>query len=396
MKKSIYSVSIIFILVIAGYFVYFLFFSNTSSNLLLTNKEIKESNFLHKKKAIVYFSTTADQDLGGDGISYAAFIDKDGNTQGLLMEGLELGSMAVNKKDIYLEEKDKVRIVGGNYKEFPMENDQYTGELTGYLEEKNIYFSIYNSGFKGKGYNSDVRYGNEKAFKTGTIPYYIASSGLNEEKVNILTQDDEQNKFDLKEVTIDTEIAVKQLTSINTPKDQDLASLSPILSDNKYYYFILYAVSDNFNAKTYLYRIEKSSKKQEIFDFIEYKNMKNIVSTIPYNIKNSTYIYKNELYYVNGLGDVYTFNTLNEKITKKFTIKDASHSKVRHNEETYFKNKYLYILRYSEKNNEKYYLEKYNIGNGKLNETINIKGLNDLLNKNHRKSVYSYDLKILD
>ncbi|QUG43132.1 hypothetical protein KD050_07835 [Psychrobacillus sp. INOP01] len=400
MKKFRDLVLVIIILGLTYYIVYSLFFSAPSinSSLLVTKEDIKKDDFLDNKKAVIYLSTTADQDLDGDGISYAIFIDKNGKSQGLIMEGLELGSTAVHNKSIFLEDKGRVRIIGENYKEFPMESNQYTGERTGFLEDKNIFFSIYNSGFNknGNDYNSDVRYGNEKEFKTGTIPFYIASSGLNGTEVDILTQDINKNEFNLRKVIFDKTIKIQHITRVNTPKNEYLNSLSPILADSKYYYLILSSILDDFNEKIYLYRIDKYSYKQKVFDFIEYNNINDLVATIPYNFKNSAYIYKNELYFVNGLGDVYTFNTANQKITKKFTLNNASHSKIRHNEETYFKDNYLYVLRYSEKKDNKYYLEKYLLDDGKLSESMDIIGFDELLRSIKRKNVYSYDLKILD
>lgn len=398
MGKIFYSIIIVIMLGLTTYIAYIIFpllFVFQSSS--IPQENFKKEDFLHNKNAILYLSTTADQDINGKGLSFAVFIDKDGNSKELVMEGLELGSIAVNNKNIFLEEKNRVRIVGENSIEFPMKTSQYTGERTGFLENKNIFFSIYNSGFnkKGKGYNSDVRYGNEKEFKTGTIPYYIASSGLNGNDLTILTQDVEKNEFNLKEIILDKTIGVNQITRIETPQYQDSSSLSPVLADNKYYYFILSSISNDNNDKTLLYRINKANHKQEVFDFVEYKNVKDVAATYPYNFKNSAYIYKNELYYVDGLGDVYTFNTINKKILKKFTLSNTNHSKIRHNEETYFNEGSLHILRYSEKKAGKYYLEKYSLDSGKLNDTLDIKNLNNLL-KNLKRNVYSYDLKVLN
>lgn len=279
-----------------------------------------------------------------------------------------------------------------------MKTAQYTGERTGFIENKNIFFSIYNSGFTqdGSGYLSDVRFGNKEKFQTDSIPFYIASSGIEGDKVNILTQDVDKNQFDLRQVTFDSSLEVDHLTMLDTPKNEFFNSLAPLLSDKKNYYLILSSVIDDFNEKTSLYRIAKDTYEQEVYDFIEYKDMKDLVSTIPYNFKNSAHIHQDVLYFINGLGDVYTFDTKNEEIQKKFSIENASKSKIRHNEETYFKDNSLYVLRYSDEKKEKYYLEEYNLDNGSRVNTLDITGFHDLLSSVQKKSIYSYDLKVLE
>lgn len=400
MKKIIYITGIIMILGLGMYAVYLTKANtynstNTYKKLQISKKELEKAEFLQNKKAVIYLSTTADQDFDGKGASYAVFIDQYGESQGLLMNGLELGSMAINNKNILLEEKDKVRIVGEDYKEFPMSKKQYTGEITGYLKNKHIFFSVYNSGINKNSYNSDVRYGNEKGFKTSTIPFYIATSGLNNSDLSILTQDIKEKEFNLKKVIFGEDVKTKQIVKLKNHKDVDLNALSPILADDKYYYVILSSILDDYNAKVYWYRINKINKKQEVFLLLDYKNKKNLVATDPYNVKNSAYLYKKELYYVNGLGNIYTFNTSTQKIKKKFSLIDANQSKIRHNEETYFKDNYLYVLRYNEKKKEKYYLEQYSLDSGERIKSTPIKNFDNISRSIKGKNIYSYDLKVL-
>ena len=96
------------------------------------------------------------------------------------------------------------------------------------------------------------------------------------------------------------------------------------------------------------------------------------------------------------MGEVYTFDTNTEEIQLKFSLVDANESKIRNNEETYFKDGSLYVLRYSEDKKEKYYLEEYDLTNGNRVSSIDITGLSELLSSVQRKSIYSYDLKVFD
>lgn len=367
---------------------------NTLDSSLLLSDEISEENLLKNTKAIIYLSTTADQDIDNKGLSYGVFVQDDNSIQALAMKGLELGSIAVGKDEILLEDKNSINIISDQIKKFKMDTPQYTGERTGYLPEKELFFSIYNSGFTENGYSSDVRYGDSKGFNVDSIPYYIVASGTTENSVHILTQDSETNRFNLKEITFDEELKINDLTTIQTLSTENMQVLAPILSDESYYYLILSTISSDTNESISIYRINKETFEQHTFEFINYNNV-DLTATIPYNYKNSATIHQNKLYYANGLGEIYAFNLNTTAVTKEFDLNKVSHSKVRHNEETYFKAGNLYVLRYSPDKKEQYYLESYSLEKGILTDSIDIHGLDKIIKQSRNKKVYSYDLKIL-
>lgn len=78
----------------------------------LTMEELNQPDFLHDKEAVVYFSTTTNQDRNNEGISYAVFIDDKGKASGFQMGGLEFGSMALNNHQLLLEDKNTIRLIG--------------------------------------------------------------------------------------------------------------------------------------------------------------------------------------------------------------------------------------------------------------------------------------------
>ncbi len=349
--------------------------------------------------AVIYFSTTADQDLDGMGVSYGVFIDQDGQAKGLKMQGLEVGNLAKSKDKLFLEEKNKVRLLGNGYQEFPMEKYQHTGVLSGYIERENIFFSIYNSGFSQNGYNSDVRYGNEKGFYTDTIPYYIESSGLIDDRIYLLTSDDDntndQSKFALKEVSFDDKLQVKQLTNIES--ENGLAPVSPVLADKDYYYIIMAQYQDGFNGKVSLIRVNKQSYAQDMFTLINYKDMDDINKTLIMNSNRSAYIYEKELYFVDGLGDVYTFHSETKEIKKKFSFKEFNQSLLRYDQEISFNGDSLYFFRYNPAI-KKHFIEKYELKTGKLEKQVKITGIPEILleRKLNLKSLSPYDFLIVN
>ncbi|WP_432354387.1 hypothetical protein [Sporosarcina sp. A2] len=367
---------------------------NIPDTSLLSADEISGKNLLENTKAIIYLSTTADQDIDNKGVSYGVFVQDDNSVQALSMKGLELGSIAVGKDQILLEDKNNINIISDNIKKFKMDTPQYTGERTGYLSEKELFFSIYNSGFVEDGYSSDVRYGDSKGFNVDSIPYYIVASGTTENSVHILTQDFDENRFFLKEVTFDKEVKVNDVTTIQSESTENMQVLAPVLSDENYYYLILSTIISDTNEVVSVYRINKQTLEQDTFELINYNNV-NLTATIPYNYKNSATVYNNKLYYANGLGEIYSFELNTTAVSKEFSLNKVNNSKVRNNEETYFKDGNLYVLRYSPDKKEQYYLESYSLEKGILSETIDIHGLDTIIKKSKNKKVYSYDLKIL-
>lgn len=267
---------------------------------IITAESINK-DVLNNTKAIIYFSTTADQDYDNKGVSYAVFVQKNHMLKVFPMNGLELGSIAIGNDQLLLEDKNSFHLVDDEMKQFHLEEAQYTGERTGYLPKQDIFFSIYNTGFNSGGYQSDVRYGTSDGIKTGSIPHYIVASGVNADRVNILTQDFEKNIYTLQEVFIEEDIEVKEISVLQNASPENMQALAPILADKNFYYLILSTIESETNESVGIYRINKITRKQDYFEFIKYENT-DLTATIPYNYKNSATIYEEKLYYINGLG----------------------------------------------------------------------------------------------
>lgn len=353
-----------------------------------------DADTIEKTKAVIYLSTTADKDYSNNGISYNVFVQDDHTTKILEMGGLERGGIALGESEILLEDKDSLSVVGEEIKEFETTTPQFTGERAGYLTNQQIFFSIYNSGFRGEDYFSDVRYGDSSGFKEGTIPHYIVSTGLEKDSVPILTQDLDADELNLKELSINDEIMIKDIVRLNLSTTENIQTPAPILADENNYYIILSVLNDETSKSLSIYRVNKKTLHQDVFEFIDYNNVE-LAAIKPYNTNNSAAIYKSKLYYVDGIGDVYSFDLNELKVLKEFSLKNIAASSTRYNEETYFKDENLYVLRYDEKKKEHYYLETYSLKNGDLVDSFDILGLHELLESSNINGLYSYDLKIL-
>jgi hypothetical protein len=373
--------------------------SSIKADFTISEDQLKNKNFLKNKQAVLFYSSTADQDFDNKGISYAVFIDDAGEAAAYQMKGLELGSIAKGENNVLLADKNNIRLIGDNYKEFTQEKPQYTGERTGILKQGQVYFSIYNTGVNSENgtYDSNVLFGDETGFNQGNIPYYILTSGVTDATVPILTYDIEKNEYDLREVSFEgNEIAIRDIVRLQNKENLEYANLSPIVSDDEFYYFVLSEFVGENSGNVVVYKINKETNAEEKLLLAEYRNSEETFTSIPFNVKNSTHIHKNIFYYIDGLGNVYGLNKGSNKIELKFTIENPPKDGVRHGEGTHFQDDKLYVLRNSTNKTEEYYIETYSLSSGKKETDIPIKNLKEILASVKGKSVHSYDFKMLD
>jgi hypothetical protein len=370
--------------------------SSIKADFTISENQLKNKNFLKNKQAVLFYSSTADQDFDNKGISYAVFIDDAGEAAAYQMKGLELGSIAKGENNVLLADKNNIRLIGDNYKEFTQEKPQYTGERTGILKQGQVYFSIYNTGVNSENgtYDSNVLFGDEAGINEGNIPYYILTSGVTDATVPILTYDIEKNIYDLREVSFKgDELEIRDIVRLQNKENREYANLSPIVSDDEFYYFVLSEYVGETSGNVVLYKINKETNAEEKLTLAEYQNSEETFTSIPFNVKNSSHIHNNIFYYIDGLGNVYGLNKGSNKIELKLTIEDPPKDGVRHGEGTYFQDDKLYVLRNKAK---EYYIETYSLSSGKKETDIPIKNLKEILASVKGKSVHSYDFKMLE
>ncbi|MEW9576598.1 hypothetical protein U9K47_14690 [Bacillus toyonensis] len=394
MKKILF---IILGVILVTVLVYYFFFRNSNVD-LISEEDVQKKDFLKDKQAVIYLSSTADQDMDGKGISYAVFINKNGEASGYKMNGLELGGIGLseNKKELLLESKDKLKIVGENFKEFKMKY-QHTGDYRAYLKNSDLFVNIYNSGSNPAtgGYDSNVVYGNKKGIHKGNIPHYLMSAGVDEETILVMTHDIDKKEYSLKKLTFnDLKMKLEDVTEISLDKNMSYSSYSSILSDSNSYYTILVENDNTIKGKVYLLRVNKATFKQEL---VLLSSEENTTASIPFTKNNSAYLHNNELYFINGLGNVITFNTQTNTVNTKFKIDYSETDGVRYNEQTFFQGDQLHVLRYNKNRKNNYYIEIYSLKDGKKIKETEISGMEEIF-KSVRggKSIHAYDFKVLD
>ena len=67
----------------------------------LSEDDLSNPDLLTDTTAILYFSTTADQDMNRDGLSFAVFVDDEGKTKLWEMDGLDLERSLLQKTNSF-------------------------------------------------------------------------------------------------------------------------------------------------------------------------------------------------------------------------------------------------------------------------------------------------------
>lgn len=104
MKKRMIAIAL---LILAG-IALFVFVSPLKSHKAVSQQDLRDADFLDDKEALLYFSSSADQDAFGGGKSYALFISQNGSLSSFKMKGLELGSAKVHGDSVMLEDKNTI------------------------------------------------------------------------------------------------------------------------------------------------------------------------------------------------------------------------------------------------------------------------------------------------
>ncbi len=175
MKKIIW---IPLVIIIAAAVLCFFHF-RTEEPAEVERETLNDPDFLKDKEALLYFSTTADQDTFGGGKSYALFADKKGRLFSYQMKGLELGSAKVHDESVLLEDKKGIYTVQDGLHTYKRAY-QHTGDSAGYIDRTEGFYTLYNSGYdkSGGSYRSELYRQIDGKWKQDVIPHYIRASGF--------------------------------------------------------------------------------------------------------------------------------------------------------------------------------------------------------------------------
>ncbi|MGG2025585.1 hypothetical protein AB1282_07655 [Gottfriedia sp. S16(2024)] len=116
MKLKIILTILILALIISGGYGFYLYAWDPSEKVSVNEDELTNAGFLKDKRAVLFFSTTADQDSNDGGTSYAMFVDEKGQANSIKMDGLELGNITKSTSQVFIEDKNRIQLIGEKYK----------------------------------------------------------------------------------------------------------------------------------------------------------------------------------------------------------------------------------------------------------------------------------------
>jgi hypothetical protein len=239
-----------------------------------------------------------------------------------------------------------------------------------------------------------VRWGNEHGFQTGVIPYYIESSGEYGEHLYILiTNSGEDDRYYLKEVSITkSKVETKPLTEWT--RSEKASPLSSIFVDENAFYIVFYGIESYSHIQ--LLKIDKQTYQKEMYTLVKYANDEQTTYDLIPVKPRELHLFNQELYYIDGFGGVYTFNTISKKVQKRFSLLDFTPSGGGNDEYLHFRDQYVYFFHFQPKT-EKYLIEKYNLLNGKREAVQEITGIKEILAEVARRGKFApiYDFKML-
>ena len=353
----------------------------------LSAEELSNPELLTDTTSILYFSTTADQDMNRDGLSFAVFVDDEGKTKLWKMDGLELGTVYATEDTFFLEDRGHVYLTDSDEtKTFSFEKEEHTGEVTEFNEEDGLFYSVYNSGFtKDGGYASNIRFGNEEGFETVHIPHYLQMSGMADGHLLMVTGDNEN--ISLQKMLLNEAVDMEEIVSLGPLGER--IGMASILKEGDYYYLVM---ADTEKLTSDVYRIHENTKEIETFPFYSYKDIEDYIVRIPYNLRNAATVQDGILYYVDGIGDVHSFNSNTGEVNLAFTLQGASQGNMKMSEQTYFQDGKLHFFRYHE-TSKTHSIDTYDVKTGNLLSELPIDGLDTMFEyvQQKKKRVSPYD-----
>lgn len=362
-----------------------LFFAFSDSFGQTSENDMDQKDFLEDKKAAVYFSTTADQDMDGKGKSFAVFFDKMGTPNTFEMKGLELGSIGVKDGKVLLEDKENFYSIANGFRKIRKEEYQHTGDHIGYLDQKNGFYALYNSGYdkESGGYRSDYYWEEDGEFKKGVIPFFIEASVMHKGTLYTLSSSEDEKTYKISEVKIGEETPPKTLFEIK--KNENSTTFGQLQADEKNLYFI--RQTGNI---TEMVKVDRKTGEKTFTKVASYSNdEETLYKQTPFSFKRCVFLHNEDLYFIDGFGDVYRIQTGSGESVKVFSLSEDS---MAGSLETFYRDGNLYVFSINHEDNSAK-IEQYSLPVGRKSGEMLIKHFPELNTFN--KKVYLYDFVML-
>ncbi len=383
MKKRRRLMILLFGMIVLSIIYYFLFYEVPG---VADEQDLQQEDFLSDKKGIIYFSTTADQDMDGGGKSFAIFIDKKGATRTFEMDGLELGGIGVGEKQILMEDKEYFYKISEGFQKIKRDGYQHTGDQIGYQSEREGFYALFNSGFDKEtgNYRSDYYWEEDGEFQKGMIPFFVEASVMSDDSLYTLSTSEDEKNYRVSKVALERESIPQTLGEIE--KKENSTTFGQLQADESYLYFIMQT-----GNLTEMVKVERQTGRHSKYKVTEYPNdEQTLYEQTPFSFKRSVLLHENHLYFIDGFGTVLQIDKHTGESKEAFILPASS---LKGSAELFQREENLYLFSLNhEKNTAK--IEHFSLSGGKKKGELEIKEFPEL--NTFIKRVHLYDFVMLD
>lgn len=341
-----------------------------------------KANQLHLKEqsAVVYISTDAEKLENEQAKGNLVFINGEGKIDGYEINPIEYGGTVLHAGDLMIEQSDKMILAKEKTVTTAFEEKDYRGMRASFLPKSKQFYALYNSGLSDEyDYKMTIRYSNPKGeFDSLIIPHFVSAAGEDGDNVILLTQDLVSSEFQLKQVKLEESSNIKHITDLLLPNSENLDAVSQVLADEDAYYFTASFYESETNEDIYLFSVDRHTLEVQKSLMAQYRTEEETVQSLPLTYNDSLHKWDEQLYYVNGMGNVYRHDLKSNQSKKYFTLHDfpvinTSHAQIRYDENR------LYVIYMDEENDT--YLDGYDLLTKERIQHKRIKGIDKYLSE---------------
>lgn len=379
------------------YMLYSLFFLLIVLMLSACSEQKEEKIPPTNNVASVLYSTDTSGEQMGSGISYLFLVSQDGHVSTVKKRGLELNSIIPYEDQILFHQKNEMIEIKKDGVTSQTEFKGCTassgyGQSSGILKKQGYYYSLFNIGFTSDmgGYISRIRWGDVTNNYCKELGTYIEAAGNDDDHIYLLSGDRaDPTKLNFQTVDVgDGTLNEGSLIELKNMKSDSRIMFTRLLPYENRLIGIFSTSNDKGNELQLLEVNPADPNAAKIHSLKEYSEDSS--DYFLYN-KEAIHVYDEQIYYVDGYGDVYSYDLKKEVLNKEFHFENYTRTSRLQDEQVFFNKDQLFFFRYNPEKGE-HQIETYSL-KGDLEAVLPVKGIGQEIGKD---KVHIYDFKILD
>ncbi|GAA1082690.1 hypothetical protein [Nocardiopsis metallicus] len=360
-----------------------------------TGPDLDRADYLDGKVAVLYYSSGFWSSLTK---GYVVFVDEDGGIEHVATEGMQYESMAYNGTDLMFHEVHSSRIVGPGAALFDRENEEYGAVIGGSLPDGTLY-TVFNTGDDGSGYTSSVNWYDGETLGTASVRSEVRQAGTAPDGTLYLTGvpdvwEGEEHSLTVSSVRLEAEITPEPLAEWTVHED-DTHMGGLTVHDGHVYQLGYSKLAEGIDEQEIGLRltdvdlsdgsVEHHPVATYYDDYFTYHDgieppagkarLPSAERAIRYGDRRTRLI-GGLLYYVDGNGQVYRFDTATGEATEHFTVDPrAAGSDEVH---TAWSGEELHLFFRSFDDEDDATLQTYDAASGEMTAELAVSGLKSL------------------